>query len=189
MTSSNDPVQANPVDAYEPLFSYGHLRGRYAGSKLSAGMLAIPQFARPEHLATLREHLLKDQAIFTLQPNTRAQLGLSPVSRQCLWELHSGIMLRVLENITGIHHLLPDPHCRHSGFVLTGQPIPLPSTWRDDATGLEAALVILLRLDNGEATLCTTPQAVRLSTVSSATLCMSYWQHRLHDEHDKGAAT
>lgn len=177
MTTSNEHEQGNTPDGYEPLFSYGHLRSRYTGSDLSSGTLAITQFARPEHLGTLREQLLNDQSILMLHPNTHAQRELSPVSRQCLWELHSGIMLRVLENITGIHNLLPDPHCQQSGLLLPGQASSLPSTWLDDATELKVALVMLLSLDNGNASLFTKQQALQQAIVSSATLCITYWQY------------
>src|SRR6478609_5578831 len=92
------------IDQYEPLFSYGHLRAHYLNSDTSSGTIPIKQFVRPEHCAELLENLIHDSRILTSNDNTLPQRELSAVSRQCLWELHSGIMIRVLENISGLNH-------------------------------------------------------------------------------------
>lgn len=169
-----------PKDAeqsqYEPLFSYGQLRGHYLNSDMSKGLLHIGQFARPEHLALLRSSLSTDSNALTPSPDAASLLSLSPVSRQCLWELHSGIMLRVLENITGLFNLLPDTYCKQSRLLLAGEKSGL-GEWRDRSTGLSAVLVVVLQLDSGSADLCTSAEVLPLVKTESAALQITYWQH------------
>ncbi|MEZ5436423.1 MAG: hypothetical protein R3E67_07940 [Pseudomonadales bacterium] len=117
---------------------------------------------RPEYLEDLRHALINDQAIFLQHPNTQQQSELSPVSRQCLWELHSGIMIRLLENITGISNLLPDTHCQYSGFNAADTPNP--------------TLLLSIGLTTGNAALKQTNAAARNPSETANTFYMYYWQ-------------
>ena len=175
MTATRQPT--HETSGYEALISYGHLRAHYLGSDITSGALHVNQFLRPEHLETLRESLLQDRAILLSADNALLQRELTPVSRQCLWELQSGIMLRVLENITGLHNLLPDTRCKQTRLLF---PPSLPGldNWQDPDTRLDAALVLVIRLDRGDAEFCTTAQALaKVVAGSTATLQVTYWQH------------
>lgn len=181
-------LTAQSMNDYEPLFGYGQLRGVYLNSDMSTGQLHIKQFVREEHVTLLREALLSDRHIFMKSPNTLQQAGLSPVSRQCLWELHSGIMLRVLENITGIHNLLPDTHC-HSTELLPAPCTDCTGTAHETpTTGLVNAITILLLLDSGDALLCTDDQLLENIRCDSPVLRVSYWQHIMSPQPDQQGA-
>lgn len=170
-------MTATATDKQESLFSYGHLRGHYLHSDMGSGLLHIDQFVRPEHVEALRAQLLAERDIFTTSPNTALQPQLSPLGRQCLWELQSGIMLRVLENITGLHHLLPDTHCRASTLLLPPATHAGLSEWRDAPTGLHAALVVVIALVDGSAVLCTRADTLASVAIGEGALQVAYWQH------------
>lgn len=161
---------------YEPLFSYGHLRANYIGSDMASGSLRVTQFVRHEHIATLRDNLLADRALLSSGKNTLSELNLSPVSRQCLWELQSGIMLRVLENITGLHNLLPDTRCKQTRLILPPDTAGLHN-WHDADTDLDITLVLVIQLDSGDVQFCTDAQSLANTSTGSASLQVSYWQH------------
>jgi len=155
-----------PDEPYKALFSYGHMRATYIPSNFSdQGCLSIAQFVRPEYLEDLRHALINDQAIFLQHPNTQQQSELSPVSRQCLWELHSGIMIRLLENITGISNLLPDTHCQHSGFNAADAP-----------NAYNPTLLLSICLTTGNAALKQTNTPSRNPSEIANTFHMYYWQ-------------
>lgn len=174
MTTQIAPAQDK---SHETLVSYGHLRGHYLQSDMGAGHLHIRHFLRPEYVTVIREQLLADRALLTTSPNTRLQTALSPVSRQCLWELQSGIMLRVLENITGLSNLLPDTHCKQSGLLLPPVTQAGIGDWQDADTGLAAVLVLVIQLDTGDAELCTRPDTLHKTGTGSAALQITYWHH------------
>lgn len=172
------PPQDHDHSSYEPVFSYGHLRAHYLQSDMGSGSVHIRQFVRAEHLATLREHLLADRATLTTTPNTLLQVSLSAISCQCLWELQSGIMLRVLENISGLFNLLPDTHCKQTSLLLPPVTHAGIGQWHDPNTRLAAALVLVINLDNGDADLCVNADALsRVTTGSTSSLQVTYWQH------------
>ncbi|HSC75793.1 MAG TPA: hypothetical protein VLB90_06125 [Pseudomonadales bacterium] len=174
MTSSEQSTRE--VNSYESLFGYGHLRAHYLGSDMTTGSLHVTQFVRTEHLAILRDNLLIDRAILSHGSNTLLQRQITPVSRQCLWELQSGIMLRVLENITGLHNLLPDTHCKQTRLLLPPDTTGLHQ-WHTPDTRLDVALVVVIQLDNGNAQLCTNAQSLDTTSTGNASLQVSYWQH------------
>ncbi len=170
----------NQVSAHthELLFSYGQIREHYAKhGPNTADPLRIEHFIRREHLPLLNRSLRDDGPIFTHRPNTLLQINLSPVSRQCLWELHSGIMLRLLENITGLTNLLPDTHCKQSFLLPKDRATPLPIAWHDANTGLTAALIMFLQLDTGDAVICRSTDSAHSINPSMNTLQITYWQH------------
>lgn len=171
------PPQDHDHSSYEPVFSYGHLRAHYLQSDMGSGSVHIRQFVRAEHLATVREHLLADRTILSATPNTRQQVFLSAISCQCLWELQSGIMLRVLENISGLFNLLPDTHCKQTSLLLPPVTRAGIGQWHDQDTRLAAALVLVINLDNGNADLCIQAEALSLVPTGSASLQVTYWQH------------
>jgi hypothetical protein len=164
-------------NGYKTLFGYGHLRGKFLHSDMSGGKLHIDHFVRPEFLSELREQLITNQDILTQTPNTTLQRDLAPASRQCLWELHSGIMLRALENITDLTNLLPDTHCKSTRLLFpSGTGMPL-AQWHDPSTKLDVALVLVILLDQGDAMLFTTPDAFSATSISSVALQVTYWKN------------
>ncbi len=167
------------TEDYEPLFSYGHLRGHYFNSVIADGHLCVKQFVRPEHISILREQLIANEYILSFTSNTELQRGLSPVSRQCLWELHSGIMLRVLENITGLQNLLPDTHCKQTRLLPTPSEKTVLNTWHDANSHLDAALVLIIQTSSGDADFCTTAEALAKITTNDLALQVTYWQHNM----------
>ena len=177
MTSSETPMYE--IDNYKPLFSYGHLRGQYLNNVMTDGYLYITQFIRPEHISTLREQLVANKNILSSTSKTELQRKLSPVSRQCLWELHSGIMLRVLENITGLHNLLPDTYCKQTHLLPASSEKITLNSWHDPSSGLDAALVLIIQLDSGNAELCNTADALAKITTKNIALQAIYWQHNV----------
>jgi hypothetical protein len=143
---------SKPDSTHENLFSYGTVRALHASdTPVATYEMHIPEFVRSDLLAGLRTALVADTQILTTTPNTTLQNFLSPLSRQCMWELHSGIMLRLLENITGIRNLLPDTHCRHSCLLPLEQALVQDTVKNDIETGLDISLVLLLCLDHGDA--------------------------------------
>ncbi|HQQ63756.1 MAG TPA: hypothetical protein PLF22_09310 [Pseudomonadales bacterium] len=143
---------SKPDGTHENLFSYGPVRALHAAATPVPGYeLHVHEFIRRDVLLALRDALSADADILTTMPNTGLQNLLSPLTRQCLWELHSGIMLRLLENITGIKNLLPDTHCKQSCLLPRGEAFAKNPAARDSDTGLHASLVLLLLLDNGDA--------------------------------------
>ncbi|MEZ5540398.1 MAG: hypothetical protein R3E63_10745 [Pseudomonadales bacterium] len=161
-------------DSHKALFSYGHMRAHYTGRGIDANnSLLIEQFIRPENLTNLREALLQDQAIFSECPNTYLQSHLSPISRQCLWELQSGIMIRLLENITLLDNLLPDTHCRYS-FLSLKNSKPYQSSNKNDAAATPT-LVLHIDLDSGGAKLIIN---TRQFPLQENVLQFCYWQHQ-----------
>jgi hypothetical protein len=169
------PASSKEAERYEALFSYGHLRANYFGSDLGSGKLHVKKFLRPECLKALREDLVGNSVILTKSPNTELQASLSPISRQCLWELHSGIMIRTIENITNISNLLPDTRCKQSRLLLS-EGDPDIGNWHDPETRLGAALVLVLYLTSGDAFICTNPHALATVSTEFPSLHMTYWQ-------------
>ena len=167
------------IDDYEPLFSYGHLRGQYLNSAMTDGYLHIKQFVRPEHISILREQLVANKNILSSTSKKELQRKLTPVSRQCLWELHSGIMLRVVENITGLHNLLPDTYCKQTHLLPTSSEKITLNSWHDPSSCLDAALVLIIQLDSGNAELCNTAEALAKITTKNIALQVTYWQHNM----------
>lgn len=170
-------MESSEIDqGYEALFSYGYLRTHYLASDISSGKLLVNRFIRPESLQLLSNELLKDSHLLT-RNNTTLQFKLSPLSRQCLWELHSGIMIRILENITKISNLLPDPHCTESMLY------PHPSAkfklhnWVNPDTNLEAGLVLIINLGNGDAHFCSTALALQQISIDAPSLQLTYWRN------------
>lgn len=140
---------------FDQLFTYGQTREHYAvkpGERINTER-EILALVRPEHLATLREAVFHDRAILDNCSGRQWQLRLSPVTRQCLWEMHSGIFLRLLENITGYTQLLPDAKCHflklHSQIAST----VTTENRQDPETGLPVILYLFLGLDSGNAIL------------------------------------
>lgn len=155
-----------PDEPYKALFSYGHMRAAYLAADFpSNGLLQIAHFVRREHLDDLRNALISNQGIFSQQPNTLLQSQLSPICRQYLWELHSGIMIRLLENITGLTNLLPDTHCEHSGFNVFTH------------SNTNSALLLSICLTSGNATLKKLGSNNKNHFDSVNIFHVSYWQH------------
>jgi hypothetical protein len=140
-----------------PLFSYGKIREQHAAraslitnNDISTAPVHIPQFVRPEFLQSWQNAISCDAPTMSKSLCAETQLALSPISRQSIWELQSGIMLRLLETITGKQGLLPDGHGIFSRFW---QPPVIhcgPANWHDSDTGLQGAINLLLLL-NGDA--------------------------------------
>lgn len=162
---------------YEPLFSYRYLRDQYLNSAMTDNYLHIKHFVRPEHISILCEQLIADKNILLSACNTELQRALSPVSRQCLWELHSGIMLRALENITGLHNLLPDTYCKQTRLLPSSSEKIALESWHDPDSCLDAALVLIIHLCSGDTEFCTTADALAKITTNSSALQITYWQH------------
>jgi hypothetical protein len=155
---------STPDKQHKALFSYGHMRATYANSDFcNSESLLIQHFVRPEYLAALYNALMQDKGIFFEQPNTQQQAQLSPVSRQCLWELHSGIMIRLLENITGLTNLLPDTHCIHTGLRVASK-----------SNLIGSALFLAIYLKNGSAIL---HRKNHFQDNNDDILYVTYWQH------------
>lgn len=164
------------MSQFDPLFSYAHIRSHYLNSDLATGSLEINNFLRPEHRAICNSALLADRTIFTTRPNTLQQHLLSPISRQILWELHSGIMIRLLENITNLQNLLPDVHCRNSMLIFPNSDLSALKQ-HDEQTGLAAALVTIVYLDTGNAVLYTSKTAMNDHMANGSALYMTYLHH------------
>ncbi len=163
-------------DSHKALFSYGHMRAHYTGRGFDTnGCLLIEQFIRPENLAGLSEALKHDRVIFSQCPNTQLQSQLSPIGRQCLWELQSGIMIRLLENITHLENLLPDTHCSESFFAVEDNSIPKSSQKNNGNT--TSALTLTICLNTGNATL-TYSSTANSQPLSGNTLQFCYWQYQ-----------
>ncbi len=151
---------------HNAIFSYGSMRAAYVNSDFpSQGSLSITQFVRPEYSKELHKALIQDKAIFLQHPNTLQQNQLSPVSRQCLWELQSGIMIRLLENMTGITHLLPDTHCNYSGLDMP-----------DTCNTLKSALRVSICLITGDAVIKKIDNTEPFYQQHADTFYMHYWQ-------------
>jgi hypothetical protein len=162
---------------YDTLFSYGHLRANYLNSDMTLGKLSIKKFLRLDHLDVLRKELIKDSAILTKTPNTDFQVALSPISRQCLWELHSGIMIRTIENITNIPNLLPDTHCKQSRLLLASSANNAGiASWHNTETQQEVAIALIIFLDSGDAVICTDYKILSEVLISSDILQIIYWK-------------
>lgn len=175
----------SPTDEpYKALFSYGHMRATHLGQHLSESeQLVIDQFVRPEYLTALRDVLNHDHTIFSCHPNTLQQRYLSPLSRQCLWELHSGIMIRLLENITGLSNLLADTHCEYSGLAQTLASTASTHELPQPPVALPPTLTVSIDLASGSATLSRAGSAYLLPAVSpNGTLHACYWQHSITTE-------
>lgn len=145
-------MNASPFDV---LFSYGQTRERYL---LPAGAMpvtckSLEQLVRPEQLTALSKAIRQDSTLLT-HAAANNELQLSPVTRQCLWELHSGIFLRLLENISGHEHLLPDTHHHHAWLLAAHQRLEI-TDWYDDTLKLPIALYACIGLDTGNALLIT----------------------------------
>ena len=160
---------------HETLFSYNHLRANYLNSDMRSGRLLIKRFLRIDYLKVLHKELVKDYEILKKTPNTDSQIFLSPISRQCLWELHSGIMIRVIENITSTINLLPDTHCKQSRLLLTPYKSGI-SSWHDTETQQEIAIVLTIFLDSGDAEMCTNHKTQSEALIKSNALQIVYWK-------------
>ena len=162
---------------YEPLFSYRILRDQYLNSLMTDGHLCVKQFVRSKHVSSLYEQLLADRNILLSGHCVELQRALSPVSRQCLWELQSGIMLRALENITGLCNLLPDTYCKQTRFLPNSSGKIFLESWRDEKFCLDTVLVLIIQLHSGNAEFFTTTDALAKITISDPALQITYWQH------------
>lgn len=168
---------ATPSGSLEQLFAYGQTRERYLMKEGEPRRATqhIQQFVRHEHLDTLRQALLRDKALLQQKTTPEWQLGLSPISRQCLWELHSGILIRLLENISGQTQLLPDAQCRHLSLMdITSGPVSVDS-WHDTVSDLPIALYVFIGLDTGEAILY--PDKQHAITLNEPTLQVAYYHY------------
>lgn len=142
------------------LFAYGGLRERYDTQDASHAPVRLEGFVHPDNVAPWWEAIRHDQAILSRAPNTQWQGELSPLSRQALWELHSGIMLRLLEHLAGMSHLLPDTH-GHASTPLDGSRPP-PAWEAHPAWHIPRALMLWLQPD-GTALLASSVQAATLA--------------------------
>jgi hypothetical protein len=138
----------------DTLFAYGQTRERY---QLPAGSLPIAsrllrQLVRPEYITSLATALDSDRELLICHRPADSELSLSPITRQCLWELHSGIFLRLLENISGYSNLIPDTHCRHLIFTQANQPLHLDN-WHDTETNLQITAYLCIGLVSGDGSL------------------------------------
>ncbi len=168
---------------HEPLFSYGRLRSEHTNADIfkNSGILEVLSFIRPEALAVTQAALQKDQLIFQETPNTTLQVNLSQTSRQFLWELHSGIMIRTLENITNIQNMLPDTHCHYSHFVNLDT-----HTYEKRTAGINIeniCLYLFINLKNGEAILQSPKNTQTKSIYQSNLIKICYWQNQIVDIH------
>ena len=162
---------------HEVLFSYGHLRENYLNSSMESGKLLIKNFLRTGYLNFLNKELVKDYEILKKTPNTDFQISLSPISRQCLWELHSGIMIRVIENITNITNLLPDTHCKKSRLLLASSASSSNiESWHDSKTQQDVVIVLTIFLDSGDAIICTNQKTLSEIFIASNALQIVYWK-------------
>ena len=158
--------------SFHTLFSYGATRERYL---LPPGAVpihckALEQLVRPEQLAALSTAIRQDAHLFVRGIDNNERL-LSPVTRQCLWELHSGIFLRLLENISGHEQLLPDS--RHHHLLMMGTHQTLSTAhWQDTHLHLPIALYLCIGLDTGNAMLVTA--SASSVTVAEPTLGIAY---------------
>lgn len=164
---------------HEPIFSYGRLRSEYtqAPAFQTSGFLEVPLFIRPEALAVTQAALQKDQPIFQETPNTTLQVNLSHTSRQFLWELHSGIMIRTLENITNLQNMLPDTHCHYSNFVTTDARTYNKHTTNGIAIE-NICLYLFINIKNGSAILQSKKHTRAHSTYQGDTIKICYWENK-----------
>lgn len=159
----------------DTLFLYSRLREDYLNSDMQQGKIIINNFLRIDYLEALRKELVKDYKILSTTPNTKLQISLSPISRQCLWELHSGIMIRAIEKITNINNLLPDTHCKNSRLLLALSN-PNIAQWEIPATQQEIAVVLIIFLDRGDAAIFTNKKSLAEIVITSNALQIIYWK-------------
>lgn len=116
-------------------------------SALPVPHLLLPELFKPGVLAAMAA---------SLQAMRRAPLPVVQAQRQhpllnlMIWELASGTFLRVLEGLTGINHLLPDPYYSRGGWF--GDGVQAPTVDDHPQWRLSPALVMDLVLadDAGE---------------------------------------
>jgi hypothetical protein len=166
----------NNKENFETFFSYGHMRANYLGSGIKSGNLNIEMFIRPKYIFEIKKNIILDSKVFKECPNTYLQSTLSPISRQFLWEIQSGIMIRLLENITNETNLIPDTHCKQSKLEQNPTNKLRLENWHDPDTNLKAALVLGVSLDNGSAFICKNPSSLGRVSIDSPHIITTYWQ-------------
>jgi hypothetical protein len=140
----------------ELIFTYGQTRERYAmqENEPPRHFQTIQQFVKHEHLPDLKQSILGDSSVLNGNKDVQWQLQLRPISRQCLWELHSGILIRLIENISGHTHLVPDAQCRYLAIHVASDNSVLNTLQTDNNTGLPVCLNLYIGLLSGSAILC-----------------------------------
>ncbi len=173
MTASPTRISTNTL---EMIFTYGRTRDLYAMKEHEPlrTFQVIDQLIRPEYLPVVRNALLADQALIENKSDNQWQLALSPVSRQCVWELHCGIMIRLLETVSGLTHLLADAQCQHMRLIEPPEQRWSTTNWHDTKTELPIALYLLLGIRSGSAILCTEPD--RKLVLNEPTLQMAFFR-------------
>lgn len=173
-----------PSTTLEQIFAYGQTRERYGmkEGEPRRPLQHIQHFVRHEHANTLKHALLHDKDHFRNdhiaaleKADLHWQLAISPISRQCVWELHSGILIRLLENITGLTQLVPDAQCRYLQLLDTTNQSLVPVNWHDEATNLPIVLYVFIGLDSGAAMLC--PDKNQEIILAEPTLQVAYFHY------------
>lgn len=101
--------------AIDTLIAYGRLRQQDAEQQAlfrNDATLLLPELFRPGVLADLAALLDADTLALSLVQAQRRHDLLN----QLVWELCSGTLLRTLEALTGLQHLLPDPYFSLGGW-------------------------------------------------------------------------
>lgn len=101
--------------AIDTLIAYGRLRQQDAEQQalfLRDATVSLPELFRPGVLADLAVLLDADTLALSLVQAQRRHDLLN----QLVWELCSGTLLRTLEALTGLQHLLPDPYFSLGGW-------------------------------------------------------------------------
>lgn len=136
--------------AFDPqagmLLRYGLLRQQADDVRAdfsSGGQVVLPQVLREGVLPSLLKSLPAAGGLDVIM----LQRTSAWVNQLC-WELASGTLVRVLEAMTGLSHLLPDPYFCCGGLV-RGTPAPLPARHRH--WQLPPALVLDIVLHGGQA--------------------------------------
>lgn len=112
------------------LLRYGQLRQQADAMRtdmVARGMASVPQLLVPGVLPALLASLPDATG-----PDVVTQQRSSAWLNQLCWELTSGTFVRVLEAMSGLAHLLPDPYFRCGG-LLRDMPAALPAQhpeWR-----------------------------------------------------------
>ena len=135
----------------------------------------LQQFVKHEHISDLKQAILGDSTVLNEKQDAQWQLQLCPISRQYLWELHSGILIRLIENISGHTHLLPDAQCHYLAVHLDSDNNVLNTLQTDNNTGLPVCLNLYIGLLSGNAILCA--ESNRSIRLQEPTLQMAFFSY------------
>ena len=152
-----------PFDSYpdHQLLQYDELRSRFAGGHNAyASACPFPHIVLDDFISgQLTDAILMDFPESTLASDheiparhsgNSGLFELSPTIRQLIWELNSSTFIRVLEGLTSLDNLIPDPAHYDAGLRQepSGQPPLIQTVPSDDnPLGLDCRLKLELYLN------------------------------------------